>query len=87
MSARLVNKRVYKCICELPDCPGKGEPWLSKEARIPPRCKHCHRFTWNGVDKRIPDNPQPDEIREYNRQKQAEARARRRQEKAKRRKK
>ena len=75
MSATLVNKKVYKCICELPDCPGDGKPWLSRDQRIPPRCTHCHRFTWNGTDRRVPDNPQDGDIRAYNRKKQAEFRA------------
>lgn len=83
MSVKIVNKQVYECRCELPDCPSGGEPWYSKELVIPKRCQRCHRYTWNGVDRRVPDNPQPDPIREYNRRKQAEARARRRQDKQK----
>lgn len=87
MSARVVSKSVYECVCELPDCPSKGTPWLSKELRIPQRCVACHRYTWNGTDLRVPDDPQPDDIRAYNRKKQAEARARRREETRKKRKK
>jgi hypothetical protein len=50
--ARVVNKKVYQCICELPGCPGQRKPWLSKELRIPPRCAFCHKFTWYRGDLR-----------------------------------
>ena len=78
MSATLVNKKVYRCVCELPDCRGKGRPWYSKDKTIPKRCTWCGRYTWNPdrIDKRVPKNARPDSIREYNRQKQAEFRAR-----------
>lgn len=83
MSVRIVKKKVYECVCELPDCPGNGESWLSRNLDIPKRCNHCHSYRWNGTDKRIPDNPQPDDIREYNRQAQAKFRARQREERLK----
>ena len=55
MSVKVVSKKVYECVCELPDCPSKGKPWLSKDLKIPPRCNFCHKYTWNGVDRRRKD--------------------------------
>ena len=52
MSAEKIKSTRYRCRCELPDCPGKGEPWLSKGNRVPERCNWCLRRTWNGTDKR-----------------------------------
>ncbi len=55
MSVKVVSKKVYECRCELVDCPSKGAPWLSKALRIPPRCRTCHRYSWNGKDLRTKD--------------------------------
>ena len=53
MSYETVTQVVYKCVCELEDCPGKGEPWVSRPGKgIPDRCRWCGRHTWNGHDKR-----------------------------------
>jgi len=52
MSIRKTTKTVYECICELPDCPGKGEPWISQDERIPKRCRWCGHYSWNGQDRR-----------------------------------
>jgi hypothetical protein len=56
MSVKVITKKVNECRCELDDCIGKGKPWLSKDERIPTRCNWCHRYTWNGVDKRRKDD-------------------------------
>ena len=52
MSATKISLTRYECRCELPDCPGKGQPWVSRDAGIPERCTWCGRRTWNGRDKR-----------------------------------
>ena len=53
MSVEEITQVVYKCICPLPDCPGKGEPWVSRPGKgIPDRCRWCGRYTWNGHDRR-----------------------------------
>lgn len=52
MSVKKINKVVLQCTCDLPDCVGKGVPWIAKSDRVPPRCKWCGRYTWNGEDKR-----------------------------------
>ena len=52
MSVEKVTKTVNRCVCQLPDCPGKGKPWLSKTERVPDRCAYCLRRTWNGTDLR-----------------------------------
>jgi hypothetical protein len=60
MSVRKITKTIYRCTCELPDCPshkpnGEVDSWDSKSNVIPPRCNFCHRYTWNGVDRRRAD--------------------------------
>jgi hypothetical protein len=52
MSAEKITSTRYRCKCELKDCPGKGKPWVSKDAAIPERCAYCGRRTWNGTDQR-----------------------------------
>ncbi len=52
MSVRKIRKTVNECRCELPDCPSKGAPWISKDEKIPERCRTCLRYTWNNVDRR-----------------------------------
>ncbi len=52
MSIKKTTKVVYECICELPDCPGKGQPWYSQDEAIPKRCRWCGHYSWNGVDRR-----------------------------------
>jgi hypothetical protein len=52
MSATKITLSRYECRCELPDCPGKGLSWISKDPIIPERCAFCGRRTWNGRDKR-----------------------------------
>jgi hypothetical protein len=52
MSANKINITRYRCVCDLPDCPGKGKPWISKDNTIPERCTYCGRRTWNSPDKR-----------------------------------
>jgi hypothetical protein len=47
MSVTVINKKMYHCVCEHSDCLYE---WDSEV--IPPRCAHCKRYTWNGVDKR-----------------------------------
>lgn len=54
MAAEEITVKRYRCTCNLPKCPGKGQPWLSKEDKIPTRCKWCGRYTWNGKDKKSP---------------------------------
>ena len=51
MSAEKISLTRYKCICELPNCPGDKEPWISDSDHIPERCTHCGRRTWNGAKK------------------------------------
>ncbi len=48
-----VTRVCYRCVCDLPDCPGKGRPWFSQDEEIPKRCSWCKRYTWNGPDKRF----------------------------------
>jgi hypothetical protein len=52
MSAKKITQTRYECVCELKDCPGQGQSWISKDPGIPERCTHCGRRTWNGQDKR-----------------------------------
>ena len=52
MSVERITVTRYRCTCELPDCAGKGQPWISNDHMIPERCAHCGRRTWNGKDKR-----------------------------------
>ena len=52
MSVEKVTKTVRRCVCKLPDCPGKGEPWFSKDDKIPARCRWCQNYSWNGLDRR-----------------------------------
>jgi len=52
VSVERITKTVYKCVCELPDCPGRKKPWESKGDKIPRACKWCYRRTWNGTDLR-----------------------------------
>jgi len=52
MSVEKINQFRYRCVCELPDCPGNKKSWLSRDKRIPERCRWCLRRTWNGGDKR-----------------------------------
>ena len=52
MSAKKITLTRYECKCELKNCPGKGNPWISKDAGIPERCTFCGRRTWNRTDLR-----------------------------------
>ncbi len=52
MSVQKITQVRYQCRCDLPDCPGQGRPWISKDDHIPERCNYCGRRTWNGQDKR-----------------------------------
>jgi hypothetical protein len=52
VSAKKITLTRYECKCDLKDCAGKGEPWISKDEGIPERCTWCGRRTWNGKDKR-----------------------------------
>ncbi|HEX5426573.1 MAG TPA: hypothetical protein VFW94_23700 [Candidatus Acidoferrales bacterium] len=58
MSVQKITKTIYRCTCELDDCPsldpktGKRRSWDSVENKIPSRCNFCGRFSWNGIDKR-----------------------------------
>lgn len=52
MSAEKITETVYRCKCELKDCPGKGKPWTSDNDKIPRQCRWCFRRTWNGIDLR-----------------------------------
>jgi hypothetical protein len=47
-SVEKVTKTRYRCVCELPDCLGQGQPWFSKDEKIPARCRWCKRISWNG---------------------------------------
>jgi hypothetical protein len=40
---------VYEFVCEHPDCPRNGEPWLSIAKRPPSVCTTCKSREWNGV--------------------------------------
>lgn len=78
MSAKKITVKMWECRCELSDCPSKGEPWMSRGEYPPKRCSTCKRLTWNRPDQRIrEDKMTEEELREYNRVKQAESRARR----------
>lgn len=58
MAVQKITKTIYRCTCELDDCPsldrttGKRKSWDSLTNEIPKRCVHCGRHSWNGVDKR-----------------------------------
>lgn len=57
MSVEEITTVRNRCVCELPDCIGKGRPWYSKGKTIPQRCRWCHSRTWNGrQDKRYTQN-------------------------------
>ena len=60
MSVEKITVVRYRCVCELPDCPGrdpktgKPRPWLSRDDAIPKRCSWCKMRNWNGhADKRL----------------------------------
>ena len=78
MSVKETTKKVWRCICELPDCIGKGKPWLSKDDKIPKRCSWCKKHGWNGEDNRTKDGVSlniidPDKKRRERRRKQKAA--------------
>ncbi|HUD74349.1 MAG TPA: hypothetical protein VMQ76_04685 [Terracidiphilus sp.] len=50
MSVEKVEKIFSKCVCERPDCPGKGKPWYFKGGELPDRCHWCKRIKWWGID-------------------------------------
>lgn len=83
MSAKQITIRVWKCRCNLPDCPGDGKPWISRSKKPPRACSWCKRITWNRPDRRVKEKTiadmTPDELREYNRTIQAESRKRKKQ--------
>ena len=84
MSAKRITIKTWECVCELPDCPGGGASWVSRDGKLPKRCRWCKRLTWNGPDKRLRKTKKMTQaqLRAYNRQKQAESRERRRKEQA-----
>lgn len=53
MAAKKIKVERYHCTCELPDCVGKGKPWVTRGENLPTRCRWCKRHTWNGVDRRV----------------------------------
>jgi hypothetical protein len=55
LSIRKITKIVYECVCELPGCPGNGQPWISADDQIPKRCRWCGHYSWNGQDRRRKD--------------------------------
>jgi hypothetical protein len=69
MSFRKIKKEVYLCHCELPNC---GHEWETN--KLPDRCAKCKGWKWNGPRKRTKKTKT--NLKEYNRQKQAESRAR-----------
>jgi hypothetical protein len=44
-----VMVEVWRCQCEIPDCPRKGEVWLSLGKRPPSVCPTCRSREWDGV--------------------------------------
>lgn len=52
MAVKKIHPPRYECTCDLPDCCGKGEPWITRADSLPARCRWCKRHTWNGVDRR-----------------------------------
>ena len=52
MAAKEITIKRYRCVCERPNCPGKGRPWISEEDKIPERCCWCKHRTWNGKNVR-----------------------------------
>ena len=77
MSAKQITLQAWKCRCNLPDCPGKGKPWISRGKQPPARCRWCKRLTWNHADRRLKPKMTREELRAYNREKQMESRQRR----------
>ncbi len=52
---RRVQALVWECVCELPDCPRNGSPWLSLADRPPKVCPTCRSREWDGKKrKRLP---------------------------------
>lgn len=77
MSIEEIAATLYRCTCELADCPGKGQSW--EALKKPVRCKWCKRVTWNGaVDRRRRPHPlrqqTVEELRAYNRKAKARSR-------------
>jgi len=81
MSIQEIAATLYRCRCELADCPGRGRSWDA--LNIPERCRWCGRWTWNGRKRkgRPARLPTPlrqmtaDERRAYNRKAVARHRA------------
>ena len=80
MSVQLINKKVYRCQCEWPDCKHKWDADAtddnSKTIDPPARCARCKRYTWKtGVAANVPESktrqkravklPKPKRVREY----------------------
>jgi len=42
----------YRCVCERPECPSKGTPWIYPYAEPPTICRYCRSREWNG--KKVP---------------------------------
>lgn len=83
MSIKEIVIHTYSCRCDLPECPGKGKPWIATKG-VPKRCRYCKRLAWNGKGREVRKNALPikyddmtdEERREYNRKKKTESRAR-----------
>lgn len=58
MSVVESTEKILICRCDLPDCPGAGQPWISRpekpgeDPQKPRRCRWCKRHTWDGEDRR-----------------------------------
>jgi len=79
VSAKKITVKGWLCRCELLDCPGKGQTWVSHKVDPPRACRFCKRTTWNGTPDRRFKTGKADR-RGYLRTKQAESRARRKKE-------
>lgn len=78
MTVEKIGPNEYRLTCEAVG--RNGEPckhqWTSDH--IPDRCARCKRFRWNYPDSKTPLRKlPPDQLREYNRLRQAESRQRR----------
>lgn len=38
----------WECVCENPECPSKGQPWIFPYDYPPTACRYCRSREWDG---------------------------------------
>lgn len=44
---RKVKVERFECICEAPNCPSGGKPWVTNELKLPQVCAVCKNRGWD----------------------------------------